>query len=129
MIQHCTIKKVDGITIIHFSRAPTFSDAKLVIDKLADENVYHLRLWDFSDVLFNFTMEEIKQIARYGQLKFKQPNRMALVAPQDVAYGTLRAFDVYRQQGTHSISETFRTKQEAIDWLKEQRGLLKPSMD
>lgn len=41
-----------------------------VIDTLAAENSYHLRLWDFTNVLFDFTKEEIQAIARYGKTKF-----------------------------------------------------------
>jgi len=129
MFAHCTIKQIDGITTIHFSRAPIFDEARQVIDQLAVEKIYHLRLWDFSDILFNFNMDEIRQIALYGKSKFTEPNRVAVVAPQDSAYGTLRAFEVYRQEETHSITRAFRTKPEAIEWLEEQRGTLKTLMD
>ena len=127
MLEHCTIKTIDGITEIHFSKAPTIGDARDVIDRLADENSYHLRLWDFSDVLFDFTMDEIREIAAYGKTKFPEPNRMALAAPQDLAYGTLRAFEVYREEERHSIPKVFRTKPEAMEWLVVQQSLLKPA--
>ncbi|CAB5090000.1 hypothetical protein D3OALGA1CA_844 [Olavius algarvensis associated proteobacterium Delta 3] len=129
LLEHCTIQTVDGLTTIHFSRAPTIGEAKIVIDKLADERSYHLRLWDFGDIFFNFSMDEIREIAEYGKSKFLEPNRMALVAPQDLAFGTLRAFEVYRQEDTHSIPRVFRAKAEAIDWLAEQRTLLKSNTD
>ena len=74
-------------------------------------------------------MEEIQEIAIYGKSKFVVKNRLAAVAPQDVAYGTLRAFEVYREQEGHSVPRVFRTKQEAIEWLEEQRGLLDTNMN
>lgn len=114
----------NGITIISFTAAPTFDDAKQVIDKLKKDNLYHLRLWDFSNILFNFSTEEIEQIANYGKLKFTEKNRIAMVAPQDLAFGTLRTFEVYRDQNSPSISRVFRTKEDAMKWLEEQQVLL-----
>jgi hypothetical protein len=120
-----TIKQVNGITIIAFSQPPTFDEAKEVIDKLANDNSYHLRLWDFSNAVFNFTMDEIKSIAVYGKSKFLEKNRLALVAPQDLAYGLLRAFEVYREQDAHfSVPRVFRNRQEAMEWLEEQKKVL-----
>lgn len=88
-----------------------------------------MRVWDFSDILFNFSMDEIKQIALYGKSKFTEPNQVAVVAPQDSAYGTLRAFEVYRQEETHPMTSAFRTKPEAIEWLEGQRGILQSLRD
>ena len=132
MAKHYTIEQVDGITIIVFLKTPTFDEAKEVIDKLAEENSYHFRLWDFSHVLFNFTSVEIQEIALYAKSKFLEKNRIAVVAPQDLAYGILRAFEVYRRQDMHSIPRAFRTKQEALKWLEEQKkdlGFSKNSLE
>jgi len=119
-----TFEYIDGITVVRFSEMPTFVDAKLIIDQLAKENSYHLRLWDFSRVKFDFTMDDIRTIAKYGKSKFLEKNFLAAVALQDVAYGTLRAFEVYREEEGRSSVRTFRTEQEAMDWLVSQRGHL-----
>jgi hypothetical protein len=60
MIKNYSIQYLDGITIIYFPKTPTIDKAKEVIDQIARKNAYHLRLWDFSDVQFNFTVAEIK---------------------------------------------------------------------
>ena len=119
-----TIGRENGITLIRFSEAPTVADAEEVIDRLAKENSYHLRLWDFSRVLFAFTMDEIRAIAGYGKTKFSDKNFLAAVAPQDLAYGTLRAFEVYREEEGHSDARVFRKEQEAIEWLEAQKRFL-----
>jgi len=111
----------NGITTIVFSEDPTFDVCKAVIDELAATKSYHFRLWDFSEVLFTFSMDEIKAIARYGKARFLDKNRLAAVAPQDVAYGMLRAFEVYRDEDAHSVARVFRKEEEARAWLKEQQ--------
>ncbi len=121
MTKNYTIRQVNNITIIVFTKAPTLDEAKEVIDELAEKNSYHLRLWDFSNILFNFTIEEIQEIALYGQSKFVEKNRIATVAPQDLAYGILRSFQVYRQEDTHSVVRVFRKQHEAMKWLEEQK--------
>jgi len=119
-----TIEKVSPITVIVFAADPTLVDAKEAIDELAENNSYHLRLWDFSNVLFDFTLEEIKEIARYGKSKFLEQNRLAVVAPQDLAYGILRSFQVYREEDTHSVVNVFRKRHEAMEWLEKQKQVL-----
>ena len=118
------IEKVNDIAIISFSSAPTFDDAIDVIDNLKDNSIYHLRLWDFSKILFDFNTEEIQQIASYGKLRFTEKNRIALVAPQDISFGILRMFEAYRDQNTFSVARVFRTKDEALKWLEEQKVLM-----
>ncbi len=124
MTKKYTIQEVNDITTIVFLQAPTFDDAKEVIDTIAKNNSYHLRLWDFSSVLFNFTRDEIQEIATYGKSMFLEKNRIAVVAPQDLAYGMLRTFEAYRDQDSHSVVRVFRKTQEAMEWLEQQRHVL-----
>lgn len=124
MFSFCEINATDGITTIIFSNSPTINELRGVVDKLAADSSYHFRLWDFSHVLFNLSMNEIKQIAAYGKSKFDEKNRLVLVAPQDLAFGMLRAFMVYREEGSHSDLMVFRTNSEAISWLKAEKKRL-----
>ena len=124
MLEDCTIEQVDGITTIEFSRVATRDDARAVIDRLAEKNLYRLRLWDFSKFPFKFTMDEVRELAKYGQLKFLQRNRLAVVAPLDANYGMMRALEVYREQGALSIPRVFRRKQDAMDWLEREKASL-----
>ena len=109
------IEHVDGITRIEFSRNPTYSDAQ---DVIADNFPYEKRLWDFSRIKFDFTIEEIKSIAKYGKSKFSKANKLAIVAPDNWTYIELHIFQAHRRQ--KDLSETrvlLRTVPEAENWL------------
>ena len=43
-----------------------------------------------------------------------------MIAPQDIAYSLLRAFEVYREH-ENEVDRVFRNKQEALEWLEKQR--------
>ena len=116
-----TIEVIDGVTVIRFERTPTYEEARAAIDDLAANFPYELRLWDFSSSDFDFSMTEIRNIAEYGKQRFVRPNSAAVVAPTDLAYGELRAFEVYRVEEGHSKARVFRTEAEALRWLKGQR--------
>jgi hypothetical protein len=110
----------NGITSIRFTKNPAYADLQKAIDDLANNHAYEFRLWDFSEIAFDLSMNEIQNIAEYGKEKFTKPNNAAIVAPQDLAYGVLRAFEVYRKQ-EHAHARVFRTRQEALAWLEKQR--------
>ena len=111
------IEHVDGITRIEFSKNPTYSDAQDVIDEIADNFPYEKRLWDFSKIRFDFTVEEIKSIAKYGKSKFSKANKLAIVAPDNWAYIELHIFQAHRRQKDLSETMVFRTVPEAENWL------------
>jgi len=80
---------------------------------------YTLRLWDLLNINFSLTMDEIKEIAAYGKQKFTEPSAMALVTQQDLAYGELRVFEIYREE-QNARARVFRDREEAVNWLKQQ---------
>ena len=51
------IKHVNSITRIKFSKNPSYSDAREVIDDIAENFPYEKRLWDFSRIKFDFTID------------------------------------------------------------------------
>ena len=118
MLKNYSIKLVNGITIIQFTKKPTFDEAQIVIDDIAENFPYTKRLWDFTNIKFDFTMDEITAISEYGKLKFINPNKLAVVAPDNWAYIELQFFQGHRQQKEHSDVRIFRTTQKAVEWLK-----------
>lgn len=118
MSKNHSIEYADGITTIRFSTRPTLPECRAAVDDLADNYPYEKRLWDFSNIEFDLEMSDIKAIADYGKVRFTKRNRIAVVAPDDLAYGEMRAFEVYRAQKGHSVARVFRTLQEAIAWLE-----------
>lgn len=111
------IEHVDGITRIEFSKNPRYSDAQDVIDEIADNFPYEQRLWGFSKIRFDFTVEEIKSITNYGKSKFSKANKLAIVAPDNWAYIELHIFQTHRRQKDLSETRVFRTVPEAENWL------------
>lgn len=114
-----TIEYRDGITRVQFSKRPTFSDAQSVIDDIVENYPYERRLWDLSNIKFDFTMDEIEKIAEYGKRKFIKPNKVAIIAPDDLAFGEMRAFEVYREQEELSVARGFRNEEQALAWLRQ----------
>ena len=110
-----------GVTTIRFTTAPTYQDVVGIIDELVDKYPYEIRLWDLSCINFDFSMDELMAIADYGKGKFIKPNLAAFVAPDDLAYGELRAFEVFREQKSHSTARVFRTVEEALQWIEESK--------
>jgi len=111
------IKHVNSITRIKFSKNPSYSDAREVIDDIAENFPYEKRLWDFSRIKFDFTIEEIKSIAKYGKSKFSKANKLAIVAADNWAYIELHIFQAHRHQKDLSQTRVFRTVKEAENWL------------
>lgn len=121
--------KINGIAIIEFSQAPTLDEGKELIDMLAKDNSYHLRLWDFSSILFDWDTTKIKEIAEYSKSKFLEDNRAAFVAPQDIAFLMLNILELHREQKKRSVVRVFRNKQDAKEWIEEQRNTLSIPQD
>jgi len=70
-----------------------------------------------SEINFNFTTQEIISIALYGKQKFIKPNKLAIYAVKDLAFGEMRQFMVYREEENKAIPRVFRSEEEAIEWL------------
>ena len=118
MSKSYTIKYVSDITKVEFFKTPSYSEIKFVIDEIADNFPYKKRLWNFTDTKFSFSDNNLKAIADYGKSKFPNPNKIAIVAPDNIAYDEMKAFQAYRSQEKHSEARIFKTEHEAIEWLK-----------
>lgn len=117
MSKNYLIEHENGITKIKFYSKPTYNEAKDAIDDIAENFPYEKRLWDLNNVDFDFSTDEIIKIAAYGKSKFLKPNRIALIASDDLVYGEMRQFMVYREEESKADARVFRTEEEAINWL------------
>ena len=111
------ITHIDGITTIKFLVKPSFNSVKTIIDEIIESYPYEKRLWDLSEVDFDFTTAEIKMIAEYGKKVFTKPNKLALFATTDLSFGEMRQFEVYREEENKALPKVFRDKASAIEWL------------
>jgi hypothetical protein len=120
MTEKYKIEHVDGVTRIKFFSKPSYEDTQMVIDEIAANYPYDKRLWDLTNVDFDFTMSEIQAIAAYGKSRFIAPNKLAIVTDSDLAYGEMRAFEVYREEQGHSVARAFRNEEQAREWLVDE---------
>lgn len=80
-------------------------------------------LADMSEVQ-NFVQPNSERIRKLAELSASMDvstsSRFAIVAPQALAFGLGRMYEIYREMNEHSTKEVrvFRTREEALDWLK-----------
>ena len=112
-----TITHKEGITKVKFLVKPSFNLAKSIIDEIVENYPYDKRLWDLSEIDFDFSTTEIQMIAEYGKARFTKPSKLAIYAVKDLAYGEMRQFEVYREEENKVIPRVFRDEHSAIEWL------------
>ena len=116
MTEAYSIESVGGITTIRFSKAPSTEIMQKAVDDVANNSPTARRLWDLTCGGFTQSTDQVKELAVYGKSKSFPPSKVAIIAPEDVAFGLSRIFEVYRED---DVSEhmIFRTEQEARAWL------------
>ena len=111
-----SIELVDDITVIRLEAMPDTVGVLNAIDEAAELEPTRLRLWDWSKGV-DFTSTELQHIVSFGTLNKSSLLKEAVYAPQDLAFGIARMFEVYKGPGQDQY-EVFRTEQEAISWLR-----------
>ncbi len=107
------------IVIVTASSAPEFDETLRLIDYLSKNNLYKRRLWDFSRIDFPYDLHEIREFAAYGRAQMREKNRFAVLVSDDMGFGSMRAFSVYRQEKGVTDVLVSRDRDEAIAWLSE----------
>lgn len=117
MAKNHSIVTRDGVMTIRFSRSPSVDDIREAIDDVASSNPPPLRLWDLSFAGLNLTADQLREAAAHGRSKQFPPSKIAIVAPDDLAFGLSRQFEFFRvdEQATTGV---FRTEKEALAWLR-----------
>ena len=112
------IRRFGEVTFIKVLEHPTYQMFTEIIDKVAVDNWYVKRIWDIRDVGFDFSEEEIRDIATYGQKKFPEKNYMAVVVKDPLGFGLTRQFSVYREDDNKTEVKIFSSPDEASEWLR-----------
>ena len=107
------------ITVIEFLAETSYNEVKTMLDDVSENYPYEKRLFDMSNIKFNFSEREIKDIAEYGKKVFIKPNILAIFTKDDLAFGEMRQFMVYREEDGHAAAFVFKDKEEAMEWLLE----------
>ncbi|MGI9328962.1 MAG: hypothetical protein ACR2PZ_27340 [Pseudomonadales bacterium] len=117
MAKHYSISSREDYVLIAFDLPPDLPALREVAVDLI-ENFIESRqfLWDFSNG-FALTPDEMREIAD-GAKKVapRTSRRVAIVAPEDLNYGLLRIFEVYREKEGSQV-KVFRNRELASEWI------------
>lgn len=109
-----------GVTMIRLLKRLDLEALLAELDEIAQAYRNNRRLWDLSDT-FRYTNEEVRRIAAHGRVIWPGSARVAYLAEDDLAYGLLRMFEVYRKQENYQ-TKVFRKKPAAMAWLQAWEG-------
>ena len=112
-----TLSDSGGITTIKLFENPSYDLVKSIIDELAEHELYLRRLWDLREINFDWSTSMLQDMAEYGKSKFLKPNKAAFVVDNDLAFGEMRIFMVYREEQGKTIPNVFRDYDQAIEFL------------
>ena len=73
-------------------------------------------MFNLGDLKFDLSASELQSIAKVGKNLFQRPNKGALVATQDISFGSGSQLGVYRSEDKNQFS-VFRKKEKALSWL------------
>ena len=90
---------------------------KSIIAELFEQFPNEKRLWDLSSVVFDLGVSELEDIAKFSRNIVLRSNKTAVYATQDLAFGVMRQFSVFREVESQSEVKVFRDKDKAKAWL------------
>ncbi len=111
-----SISKDGLINVIRFDVEAEFKhllQAMAEIDTIPDSE---LELWDLDDPGIKLSASEIRSLAEFAQHKKHRPRKTAVLVNDDLSFGLIRMYMVYREQ-PKTDTRVFRNKGEAHDWL------------
>lgn len=94
---------------------PTADDLISAIKEVVKFEQHELRLWDLRHGA-NLSADDLKNVADIAKSEKFKPSKIAVVAPDDLAFGLARMHEVYREQKNQEY-QVFRTEQAATKWL------------
>jgi hypothetical protein len=114
------ITEIQDILVVSIKGKPSVDDIKHILDQIRNESGYShsARLWDFQESSFNFSQNEILDIASYASAVDSRPSKVALLVKEDLSFGVSRIYEVFRHTDLTKTS-VFRDKTEALAWLRE----------
>jgi hypothetical protein len=116
MAKHYDIEIKDGVIAVRFKQNPVASDICASLDDVAKINPCNLRMWDYTCGA-KLNREDIQITAKHARSIPMPSGRVAIVASDDLTFGLFRMYEAYREDDEVKLC-VFRTKEEAIKWLK-----------
>ena len=118
MSSNFVIEQQDGVTTIRLLRLMDVDQFLVMLEEIAKQEIGDRRLWDATRN-FNFSAEEIRQIAVHVRAIFPRAERVAFVAADDLTFGQIRMFEAFRDPDDFP-TRVFRDEPTARAWLQEE---------
>ncbi len=109
------VEQQDGITTIRLLRRVSVEEFLVMMEDVVKHEIGDRRLWDATRN-FNFSAEEIRQIAVRVREIFPHAQRVAFVAADDLTFGQIRMFEAFRDSQDFP-TKVFRDEPTARAWL------------
>jgi len=108
------------VLVVSIKGNPAVDDIKHILDEIRNASGYlsSTRLWDFYESSFNFSQNEILDIASYASSTDNRPAKVAMLVNEDLSFGVSRIYQAFRHTDLTEIN-VFRDKTEALAWLRE----------
>lgn len=117
MSRNFVVERQDGITTIRLMRRLKVEDFLRMLDEIAEQDLGDRRLWDTTNN-FNFSSDDIRQIAGRVRSILPTAERVAFVAADDLTFGQVRMFEAFHDQGDFP-TRVFRNERDALVWLQD----------
>lgn len=117
MSKDFTIETVSGVTVIRISRKLEFDEILKAINDVASLTPSDRRLWNLNQ-FFRFSKEQILEMAELGRRIWPTASKVAYVTSDELSFGLLRMFEVYREQEQYQ-TRVFKSEEEALTWLND----------
>lgn len=112
-----SVENSEGVTTIRFLRDLGLEEILAIVDVIAEKEKGNRRLWDIREH-FHLNTAEIRTLAKRGRILWPNAARVAYCVSNDVTFGLLRMFEVFREQDNYQ-TRVFRDEQVARQWLKD----------
>ena len=109
------IEQQDGIATIRPTRLLSAEGLLQVMADVAKLDAGNRRLW-IGTRFFKFTADEVRSVASQSRTLWPGAARVAFVAEDDLSFGLIRMFEVYREQENFQ-TKVFRDEPMARTWL------------
>jgi len=93
------IEEMQNILVVSITGDPNVDDIKRILSQTQNVSGYshNARLWDFQKSGFNFSQNEILDIAAYASSADNRPAKVAILVNEDLSFGVSRVYEVFRQ--------------------------------
>ena len=121
MRQSYQISVFDGITSIKMFGPFNPGSIIELMEDIAENYPADFKLYLLQSAQFDLKQEDLRKLAEAAKQIFSPHQMAAFVTNNDLIYGELRQFEVFRNPGDEIITGVFRDEIEAESWLNAKK--------